>query len=140
MNFIYVIHLMCWNYLIDLITHNRNRNSKNRSHSISLQQQRGARAKRAFPPVVAVNAVASVLAVSVSVVCDQVDQVAPAHQVDDIDEVHELDPVHQVDHKDEYTSPHITSHHITSFEGVCVANYRHPAPRRGGTLVRFCPA
>ena len=49
------------------------------------------------------NAVASVLAVSVSVVCDQVDQVVPAHQVDDIDEVHELDPVHQVDHKDEYT-------------------------------------
>ena len=24
MNFIYVIHLMCWNYLVDLITHNRN--------------------------------------------------------------------------------------------------------------------
>ena len=59
------------------------------------------------------NAVASVLAVSVSVVCDQVDQVVPAHQVDDINEVHELDPVHQVDHKDEYTVPHITSHHIT---------------------------
>ena len=33
MNFIYVIHLMCWNYLIDLITDNRNRNSKNRSNS-----------------------------------------------------------------------------------------------------------
>ena len=48
------------------------------------------------------NAVVSV--VSVSAVCDQVDQgdqVVPAHQVDDIDEVHELDPVHQVDHKDE---------------------------------------
>ena len=60
------------------------------------------------------SAVASVLAVSVSVVCDQVDQVVPAHQVDDINEVHELDPVHQVDHKDEYTVPHITSHHITS--------------------------
>ena len=48
------------------------------------------------------NAVIS--AVSVSAVCDQVDQgdqVVPAHQVDDIDEVHELDPVHQVDHKDE---------------------------------------
>ena len=45
------------------------------------------------------NAIASVLAVSV--VCDQVDQVVPAHQVDDIDEVHELDPVHQVNHKDE---------------------------------------
>ena len=46
--------------------------------------------------------------------CDQVDQVVPAHHVDDINEVHELDPVHQVDHKDEYTVPHITSHHITS--------------------------
>ena len=33
MNFIYVIHLMCWNYLIDLITDNRNRNSKNGSNS-----------------------------------------------------------------------------------------------------------
>ena len=54
--------------------------------------------------------------VSVSAVCDQVnqgDQVVPAHHVDDIDEVHELDPVHQVDHKDEYTSPHITSHTIS---------------------------
>ena len=42
------------------------------------------------------NAVVSV--VSVSAVCDQVDQgdqVVPAHQVDDIDEVHELDPVHR---------------------------------------------
>ena len=60
------------------------------------------------------NAVASVLAVSVSVVCDQVDQVVPAHQVDDIDEVHELDPVHQVDHKDEHPSHHITAQHSTS--------------------------
>ena len=54
------------------------------------------------PFIVALNAVVSV--VSVSAVCDQVDQgdqVVPAHQVDDIDEVHELDPVHQVDHKDE---------------------------------------
>ena len=40
---------------------------------------------------------------SVSVLCDQDDQVVPAHHVDDIDEVHELDPVHQVDQKDEYT-------------------------------------
>ena len=37
MSFIYVIHLMCWNYLIDLIdlmdliTHNRNRNNRNNS-------------------------------------------------------------------------------------------------------------
>ena len=52
------------------------------------------------PFVVPVLAVASV--VSVSVLCDQDDQVVPAHQVDDIDEVHELDPVHQVDHKDEF--------------------------------------
>ena len=50
---------------------------------------------------------------SVSVVCDNVDQedqVVPAHQVDDIDEVHELDPVHQVDRNKEH---HITTHHIT---------------------------
>ena len=52
------------------------------------------------------NAVASV--VSVSAVCDQGDQVVPAHQVDDIDEVHELDPVHQVDHKDEFTCSMMT--------------------------------
>ena len=55
-------------------------------------------------PPVAFPAVVSV--VSVSAVCDQVDQgdqVVPAHQVDGIDEVHQLDPVHQVDHKDEYT-------------------------------------
>ena len=38
-----------------------------------------------------------------SALSDQVDQVVPAHQVDDINEVHELGPVHQVDHKDEYT-------------------------------------
>ena len=34
MNFIYVIHLMCWNYLIaliDLLTHSRNRNNSNNS-------------------------------------------------------------------------------------------------------------
>ena len=60
---------------------------------------KGAGASRAPPFVVPVPAVASV--VSVSVLCDQDDQVVPAHQVDDIDEVHELDPVHQVDHKDE---------------------------------------
>ena len=33
MNFIYVIHLMCWNYLIDLITHNRNRNRNRNSNN-----------------------------------------------------------------------------------------------------------
>ena len=41
MNFIYVIHLMCWNYLIDLITDNRNRNSKNRSNSIHCNNKGG---------------------------------------------------------------------------------------------------
>ena len=46
MNFIYVIHLMCWNYLIDLITDNRNRNSKNRSNSGD-GNNKGGRALRA---------------------------------------------------------------------------------------------
>ena len=44
MNFIYVIHLMCWNYLIaliDLITHSRNRN--NRNNSIHCNNKGGAR-------------------------------------------------------------------------------------------------
>ena len=95
MNFIYVIHLMCWNYLIT-----DNRNSKNRSNSED-GNNKGVREARATLRC-CMNAVASVLAVSVSVVYDQVDQVVPAHQVDDIDEVHELDPVHQVDHKDEH--------------------------------------
>ena len=72
----------------------------------------GAREARA-PFIVSVPVVVFVVAVSVSVVCDQVDQVVPAHQADDIDEVHELDPVHQVDHKDEYTSHHISSHRIS---------------------------
>ena len=45
MNFIYVIHLMCWNYLIDLITHNTNinRSSNNRNNSIHCNNK-GARA------------------------------------------------------------------------------------------------
>ena len=98
MNFIYVIHLMCWNYLILLITQNRHRN--NRSNSRDGNDKGGRALKRAPPFVVAVNAVASV--VSVSVLCDQEDQVVPAHQVDDIDEVHELDPVHQVDHTGDF--------------------------------------
>ena len=54
------------------------------------------------------NAVVFIFPVSVS--CDQVNQVVPAHQVDDIDEAHRVDPVHQVDHKNEH---HITSQHIT---------------------------
>ena len=45
------------------------------------------------------NAVASVASVA-SAVYDQVSQLVPVQQVDDIDEVHQLDPVHQVDHKD----------------------------------------
>ena len=53
MNFIYVIHLMCWNYLIaliDLITHSRNRNNRNNSgHG----NNEGGRARSARPPFVA---------------------------------------------------------------------------------------
>ena len=88
MNFIYVIHLMCWNYLIvliDMITHSRNRNNSGDGNN-----KGGGRAFLLF----------------LFLPCDQVDQggqVVPAHQVDDIDDVHELDPVHQVDHEDEHT-------------------------------------
>ena len=51
MNFIYVIHLMCWNYLIaliDLITHSRNRNNRNNSIHCN---NKGGRALRARPPL-----------------------------------------------------------------------------------------
>ena len=48
MNFIYVIHLMCRNYLVDLITHNRKRNRNNRSNSRDGDNNRG-RALRARP-------------------------------------------------------------------------------------------
>ena len=45
MNFIRVIHLVCWNYLVDLITYNRNRNrnSSNRNNSGN-GNNKGARA------------------------------------------------------------------------------------------------
>ena len=56
---------------------------------------------------------------ALSVVCDQVDQVVPAHQVDDIDEVHELDPVHQVDHKDEF-------HFCDEVDSFCALCGRQP--------------
>ena len=46
---------------------------------------------------------AVVFVVSVSDVCDQVDHVIPARQVDAIDGAHEQDPVHQVDRNDEHT-------------------------------------
>ena len=61
MNFIYVIHLMCWNYLIALIrliTHSRNRNNRNNSIHCN---NKGARAKRARPFIVSVPAVVSVV-------------------------------------------------------------------------------
>ena len=51
--------------------------------------------------------------------CDQVDQVVPAHQVDDIDEVHELDPVHQVDHKDEF------HFHINLYKDITIQGSKH---------------
>ena len=57
--------------------------------------------------MVSVNAVVFIFPVSVS--CDQVNQVVPAHQVDDIDEAHQVDPVHQVDHQDEFTCPMMTT-------------------------------
>ena len=49
MSFIYVIHLMCWNYLIGLITHNRNRSSNNRNNSRDWDDK-GGRALKREPP------------------------------------------------------------------------------------------
>ena len=40
MNFIYVIHLMCWNYLIDLITHNINRKQKTEKQKTENRKQK----------------------------------------------------------------------------------------------------
>ena len=72
MNFIYVIHLLYWNQLTDLIIHSRsNRNNSGDGNN------KGARAlKRARPFVVAVNAVVSVVSVA-SAVYDQVSQLVP---------------------------------------------------------------
>ena len=42
---------------------------------------------------------------------DQVSQLVPVQQVDDIDEVHQLDPVHQVDHKDECSKISLQKRH-----------------------------
>ena len=66
--------------------------NRNNGHNIKDWYDKGGRAKRATPFVVSASVVASVL--SVPVLCEQEDQVVPAHQVDDIDEVHELNPVH----------------------------------------------
>ena len=55
MNFIYVIHLLYWNQLTDLIIHSRNRNNSGDEHN------KGARAKRARPFIVSVPAVVSVV-------------------------------------------------------------------------------
>ncbi len=40
------------------------------------------------------------------VVCDQVYQVAPVHQVNKVDEVHQVDPVHQVNKVDDVHQVH----------------------------------
>ena len=81
MNFIYVIHLLYWNQLTDLIIHSRsNRSNINNSGD---GKNKGARAR---PFVVAVNAVVSVAFVAsvASAVYDQVSQLVPVQQVDDI--------------------------------------------------------
>ncbi len=99
MNFIYGIHLRCWNYLTDLITHNKNRNC-----SGGLAQKNGVRAKLARVFLVPAHRCFPSVSFA-SVLCDQINEVAPAYQVDDKDEVHQVDPVHPVDHKDEFTIP-----------------------------------
>ena len=54
------------------------------------------------------DAVAAVVAVSasVSVVCDQVNQVVPAYWADGIDAAHQADPVHQLNEIDEVHQVH----------------------------------
>ena len=94
MNSIYVINLLYWNQLTDLIIHSRS-NISNRNSSGGGNNKGGARFARARPFVVAVNVDGSVASVA-SAVYDQVSQLVPVQQVDDIDEVHQLDPVHQV--------------------------------------------
>ena len=47
-SFIYVIHLMCWNYLIVLINQNRHRNNRSNSRD---WDDKGGRAHRARPPL-----------------------------------------------------------------------------------------
>ena len=56
--------------------------------------------------------IVAVPGVSVFVLCAKVDQVVPAHRVDDIDEAHQVDPVHQVDHKDARSPVDIGRLHI----------------------------
>ena len=69
------------------------------------------------PFVVSVPAVVYVASVA-SAVYDQVSQLVPVQQVDDIDEVHQLDPVHQVDHKDECSKISLQkSHHKVDQQG-----------------------
>ena len=67
----------------------------------------GAREARAPPFVVALNTVVYVA----SAAYDQVSQLVPVQQVDEIDEVHQLDPVHQVDHKDECSKISLQKRH-----------------------------
>ena len=63
------------------------------------------------------NAVVYVVSVA-SAVYDQVSQLVPVQQVDDIDEVHQLDPVHQVDHKDACSKISLQkSHHKVDQQG-----------------------
>ena len=89
MSLIYGIHLMCWNVL-ELPDRPDHTAETETTAGIGTTKWVGAR--------FALNAIVSV--VSVSAVCDHVDQgdqVVPAHQVDNIHDFHELDPVHQAD-------------------------------------------
>ena len=72
MNFIYVIHLLYWNQLTDLIIHSRS-NRSNRNNSIHCNDK-GARARSTRPFNVSVPAVVSVAFVvsAASAVYDQV--------------------------------------------------------------------
>ena len=94
MNFIFVIHLMCYH---DLIVHNKAETAATETTTFTGATKGGG----------ALVYVASVA----SAVYDQVSQLVPVQQVDDIDEVHQLDPVHQVDHKDECSKISLQKRH-----------------------------
>ena len=86
-------------YLVELITQKSNRNISHNSRDGF--DAGGARTRRTRPPFAA-SVIAAVPGNLVSVLCDQVDQVVPAHQVDDTDDAQQQDAIHQADHKDEH--------------------------------------
>ena len=91
LNLIHQLHLCHPHDVLELLGRpddHTQQKQKQQKQQQRLVQQRGAHVSPPFVVPVLVGA----YAVFVSVLCDQDDQVVPAHQVNDVDEVHELDP------------------------------------------------